>query len=386
MNQQVTFDRIVNGLNEAMLDDARWPDVSALIDEALRSRGSVLTFGEEGLTSDFEVTFAKCYCRGADRSAWLREYYQNYHMTDELAPRMRALPDARIVRMTELFSEQELKTSRSYNEFYAKVHGQKGLAIRLDGPNGSHIGWGIADPVDASGWSSSQLDLIARIIPHLRQYVRVRSALVDAGAFGRSVAQLLDDVRIGVIQVDSHGRIVEMNDRAREILHRNDGLSAGDGGLRAVSREANDRVRRLLARALPRFGEQGASGSMLVRRPSGLPSFVVHVKPVTHGEVEYRSRRVAALVLIVDPVERTRVDQRLVERLLGLTPAETEVAVLLAQGRTSHQIAAATNRRYTTVRTHLRNVFAKLGISRQVEMVQLLMGLSSLPGSRDQSE
>ena len=54
---------------------------------------------------------------------------------------------------------------------------------------GSRIVWGIADPVD--GHSSSQIETVSRVLPHLRQYVRVRSALVDAGALGTSVAELL---------------------------------------------------------------------------------------------------------------------------------------------------------------------------------------------------
>ena len=45
-----------------------------------------------------------------------------------------------------------------------------------------------------------------------------------------------------------------------------------------------------------------------------------------------------------------RVDQGFVEAVLGLTPAEAEIAVLLAEGRTVRQIAEATGRGYGTVR------------------------------------
>ena len=130
--------------------------------------------------------------------------------------------------------------------------------------------------------------MIARVLPHVRQYVRVHTALVDAGALGTSVAGLLDNTSTSVIQLDLRGRIVEANDHAVELLLRIDGLSAADGELRAASPADNDRLQRLLAQALPRFGEQAASGSMLVRRPSLLPSFALHVKPVTNRELEYR--------------------------------------------------------------------------------------------------
>ena len=123
---------------------------------------------------------------------------------------------------------------------------------------------------------------------------------------------------------------------------------------------------------------------MTVRRPSLSPRLAVHVKPVTDGEADYRSRQVAALVLIVDPVDRARVDPALVQAALGLTPAQAGIAVLLAEGRTPREIAAATGRRYGTVRTHLKQIHARLGVSRQLDVVQLVLALSSLPAPREQ--
>ena len=118
---------------------------------------------------------------------------------------------------------------------------------------------------------------------------------------------------------------------------------------------------------------------MVVRRSALLPGLAVHVKPVASREVDHRSRRVAALVLIVDPVSRVRIEPDLVQAVLGLTPAETEIALLLAEGRTLRQIGATTGRGYSTVRTHLKHVFTKLGVSRQFEVAQRVLALSSLP-------
>ena len=39
MSDQNAFERIMASLYDAMLDDTRWPDASALIDTALRARG-----------------------------------------------------------------------------------------------------------------------------------------------------------------------------------------------------------------------------------------------------------------------------------------------------------------------------------------------------------
>lgn len=378
MGRRFSLRRIVDLLNEAVLDDARWPAASALIDEACGAKGSVLTFGQVDPHGDkHAVWFARSYYHGVDREEWMREYFRDYYAEDEHLPRLRALPDSRIVPVVDLFTTEELKTSRTYNEALVRFDGQNGLNVRLDGPRGEQIVWGIADPVDAAGWSSANVRTIGEILPHLRQYVRVRTALADAGALGKSIADLLDNARTCVIQLGWNGQIVEANDRAREILRRNDGLSDRGGALRATLPEDDATLQDLLARAIQPFGNLGASGSMSVSRSSPLPRFALHVKPVTNRERHPRSQRVAALVLIVDPADRPAIAPGLVEATLGLSPAEARIAILLAQGRTTREIAAATGREYSTVRTHLKHIFAKLGVSRQVEVALLLWALSS---------
>ena len=171
MDRGDAFERIVALLNEAMLDDARWPEASACIDETVGARGNVLTFGDECPNGDIELYFSKAHYRGEDRSAWMRKYLRDYHAGDEHLPRLRALPDSRIVRVADLFTEQERRTSRMYNEALVRTQGQRGLTVRLDGPGDSRIVWGIADPVDANAWSSSQVETVGRVLPHLRQYV-----------------------------------------------------------------------------------------------------------------------------------------------------------------------------------------------------------------------
>ncbi len=383
MTQLDIFERIVALLNEAMLDDARWPEASALIDEACGIKGSTLTFGRDLEDGNVQIFFAKSYARGEHRSEHAEEYFRLYHPIDGHLPRVRQLPDSKIVPVVDLFSERELRTSLAYNEGYRRYDIQNGLSVRLDGPRGSRIVWSIMDPVDADGWTSARTRMIARVLPHLRQYVRVRSALEEAAAFGASAIELLDNRRVGVIQLDRRGQIMTANDSGREVLRSNDGLSDEGGQLHAAWSEDDSRLQELLARALPRLGQQGAGGSMTVRRKSWMPRFGLHVTPLAHWGMDGRSRRAAALVLIVDPAKRAPISPFLVEAALGLTPTEAAVAVQLAEGRTVRQIAAATGREYTTVRTHLRHIFTKLGCSRQFDVVQAIQALSNLPESRD---
>ena len=111
-----------------------------------------------------------------------REYFKHYFPRDERIPRLRQLPDSQLVHVPDLYTEQELKTSPAYNEVLPVGGTQNGLNVRMEGPSGSRIVWAICDPVGTDDWSSDQLDMIRRLLPHIRQFVRVRQALADAGA------------------------------------------------------------------------------------------------------------------------------------------------------------------------------------------------------------
>ena len=374
MSERPTFDRILASLNDAMLDDACWPATSALIDEVCRTQGNCLTFAK-GRYPDADIYLVRFYYRGERDEALERWYFDGYYPRDERVPRLIRLPDSLLVHATDLYTDEETKNSAAYHEALPRARCQNGLNARLDGPHGSRIIWTAADPVDPDGWSSDQIELIRALLPHLRQYVRVRRAIADAGALGTSFAGLLDVTGAGVIQLDWHGRVVVANDRARRVLRQGDALLDRDGRLAASSRADNDTLQGILARALPRFGEPAESGSLVISRPDNLPGLTVHVSPVGDKELDFHPWRVVALVLVVDHAP-ARVDPAVVEAVLGLTPAESQIAALLADGRTPREIASATGRQLQTVRWHVQQIFAKRGIKRQVDLVRQVLSLA----------
>ena len=116
---------------------------------------------------------------------------------------------------------------------------------------------------------------------------------------------------------------------------------------------------------------------MVARRPSG-PPLVLHVIPVGGGETEPGAWPVAALVLAPDAAQPTELDVATVAETLHFTRAECQAAVLLARGMTVREIAAATGRRESTVRSHVKHMFTKHGLNRQADLVRLVRSLAGV--------
>ena len=377
MSQQDAFDHIVAALHETALNDTLWPRTSTLIDEAVGMWGSHLAVESGHTRDDAEFVFGDAYCRG-ELVEMGRMYANIYFPHDERVQRLLRLPDSRVVHVTHVYTEHELQTSPTYNELLSRFGAGNGLNLRMDGPDGLHIIWAFTDPDDPHGWRSEQIALIKQLLPHIRQFVRVRQALASAEALGTSLTSLLDNALLGVLFLDRHGTIVETNARGLRILRRSDSLVDRDGVLRARLPTDNAKLQRLLARALPHWGQTVSSGSMTVRRPSSKLPLTLHISPVTH-QADFGAQRVAALVLLVDPAERPQIDPAFLATTLGLSRAESRVAAALAAGHSVRDIAVTTHRTQAAVRWHLRHLYAKLGLSRQADVVRLVLSTVGVP-------
>ena len=366
MSQQDLFEQALASLHEAALDDAVWPATSALLDEACGAVGNAV-FVSAGLGADARVLFGELYYRGQRHQELEREYMELHHPWDERVPRVRRLPDSKLVHIPVVYTEQELKTSPTYNEALLRSKGQNGLHVRLDGPDGSRFVWTIYDPAQPGGWGSVQINMIEGLVPHLRQFVRVRQALASAEAEAVAVNHLLDNSRIGVVQLDRQRRIMAANNRARSTLRRSDGLSNRGGLLRARLPKDNARLEQLLAQALPPFGGQGAGGSMSVRRAPGLLPLTLHVNLVSVRQMDFGVHRVAALVLIVEPISQGHIDPG--PHTDG-KPGSSRIGG--RQQRVRHC-------RGNGPEGHIHQIHRKHGISRQSDLVRLV--LSSLDGN-----
>ena len=377
MSERDAFGRILGSLHDAMLDDTLWPATSALIDEACGLTGNALLVGE-GPKDDIRVLFVGLYYRGHRRTDLEREYLEIYHPINEAIPRLLQLPEGHLAQIKNLYTSEELKASPTYNEAYPRGKYQNGLNVLLEGQGGSRLTWSLADPVASDGWGSSQIAMVRGLLPHIRQFVRVRQALMRAEAFNTGMTSLLNNPRIGFIQLDRRGQIIGVNDRAQSLLRQGDGLSDKDGVLRANLPNDHLRLEQLLGAALPTSRAVAVGGSMRLCRASGLPPLVVHVKPVGVPQPDYGARQVAALILLVEPAYRHRADPELVAMALGLTPAESRVAVWLAEGKSVQEMAEAAGCTKHSIYWNLKQIYAKHHISRQVDLVRLVLSIADL--------
>lgn len=368
----------MTSLYEAALADAPWVSAATLVNDLIRTRGHGLVHADPGSGFEPEVLMARFFTGTERRQDLEKRYVGHYLRRDEAIPRLYELRDGELAYKSELYTEEEKKKSIVYNEFRRANKGQDGLFMALHEPDGRGIVWSLLDSVERGGWGHDQIRDIKRLAPHIRQFTRVRCAMANARALGASLTELLENGRSGFIQLNRRGRILEANDRARDILLKRDGLRDEEGMLAAGIPAENAELGRLLARALPSVGVQGAGGSMKITRLNAPTPLVIEIHPVRRLGMDDRALEVGALVLVIDPAVRPRIDPALPTAVLGLSPAESRVAVAAALGQTVPGMAHALGCAESTARTHLKRVYRKQGIRNRAELVRRILSLESL--------
>ena len=81
-------------------------------------------------------------------------------------------------------------------------------------------------------------------------------------------------------------------------------------------------------------------------------------------------------MLVVDPASGTDIDSVMAAATLNLTWMENRVAVLLSRGMSLGEIATATGRKESTLRSHVKRTFVERGLSRRTDLVRLVQSMT----------
>jgi DNA-binding CsgD family transcriptional regulator len=211
--------------------------------------------------------------------------------------------------------------------------------------------------------------------PAARDLFRDSSDTTVHELLGSSLAAL-DMLNIGLTICNISGQLLIANKTAEEILSTRDGLELDSDNVLCTTRECNPSLRQLMHEAIrsAMLAKSGNSEGMLaIPRTTGKGALTVLVRAATRATEGTHSEQPATLVFIVDSGSPAQAAEPELRQLYGLTLTEARLANLLMEGQSLVECGFQLGIRRSTVRMHLRNLFAKTGVSRQGELVSLLL-------------
>jgi DNA-binding CsgD family transcriptional regulator len=178
-----------------------------------------------------------------------------------------------------------------------------------------------------------------------------------------SITGMLDRIGCGYLVLDHERKVVEWNAVAQTTLER-------QGDAADTSSRLSVALRRLVANVPAQF--LPGSLSWVVIRSIG-------DRPVILNEHGIIAPSGTSIVALLDRENRSGPNPQTLQGMFGLTGAETNLALRLAQGDAPLEIARGWHLSRTTIRSQLASLFAKTETKRQAELVALLGRISVLP-------
>lgn len=181
-------------------------------------------------------------------------------------------------------------------------------------------------------------------------------------SFNRVLANLFP---IGVLVLDQDRKVICANRYCEELV--NDVMNSGDVGSRIGNAPLSAFVEKIFSVAKPpQYAPHFNSFQINVGRK---PLEVAVIKQAT-GNTQTEHDLDAQTILLIQDANRYKpfCEHRLREAY-DLTAAEASITIAIVQGKNVEEIARERSIQTNTVRAHLKQIFSKIGVHRQSELV-----------------
>jgi DNA-binding HTH domain-containing proteins len=285
------------------------------------------------------------------------------------------LPSNEVVALSDYLPEAELRQSEFFRNFLEPVDVFHILGVDINTSDGAQCRLRISRGRDDPPFVNAEKALLARFIPHLEQSIKVHMQLNRIESERNLYAGAVDQMAVGTIILDDTGKVLQTNQVADRLLQEKDGIKQVNDGLQVGSARDTQEYRRLVRQAmLSQKGNQATVvEAMRVKRPSGRADLGLIVRSVPLAAWSEGKQCPAVVIFISDPEQQSSAPQEIVRALFDFTPAETQLAMLLANGLTLDEASEELGISRNTSRAHLRSTFSKTGVTRQTMLVRLIL-------------
>jgi DNA-binding CsgD family transcriptional regulator len=286
-------------------------------------------------------------------------------------PRHLALAPFGFMRDQDLMTDEEIANDPIYNE----VMRPRGVGwtvgdIVLE-PSGHMIIFDILRQVDRGPFRVEHVARLNALRPDLARAALMSSRLAFRDA--ENITKAMSAIGLPSAVIGDGGNVVAANSGFEGLVPR---LRVGARNrIRLSSAAADSLLQQAITEATK--GVQSALQSIPVAAEFDQPALILHILPVRREARDIFSK--SAAIIIVTAVGAVGApDIRVLSGLFDLTPSEARVARMIAGGKSVENIAVEFGISLETVRSHLKKVFLKTGVSRQSELVAMLSGLGTI--------
>lgn len=285
------------------------------------------------------------------------------------------LKEGTVVTLAELMPEEELIKSDYYLNYLKTAGVFHILGADTRSSDGTLARLRLSRGPDEPAFDQAHRVILEALLPHLQRAILIHANLNRIESERDLFAGAMDKLSVGTILLDEHASVLSANAVAEQLFEQKDGISLNDSKLSFQGRDDSAQLQSIIKEALEaqQNDQVGMVKACRLPRPSGRPDLGVVVRPVpTSAWSEGQSSPTVAL-FISDPEQEFSTSQQVLAELFNLSNAESALALLLTRGLTLTEASEQLFISQHTARAQLKSIFAKTGVTRQAELIRLIV-------------
>lgn len=355
----------LDGIYAAIEDDRAFDGLANRVAEACGTRSAILTLLENDAAT---LIRANWWDQG-----FLATYAQHFvHDDPWTALSLRLGRFGRAAALDSAMSPEEFQRTALYNDLMRQAGDDTGRCLGVAPPPGREgVMLAVHRAAGDAAFTAQDERRLDEIYGHVRRVVALRRTLAGERARGARLQTLVDQSGAAILHLDRSLRVVALSAAAEQLLEKRDGIFLRDRRL-VLPIGIETELRAAVAAIIDRTAQ--ARTALLCPRPSGDRAYRLRLLPAGFDG------GAGALLRIDDPDASPGPDWQVALRdAYGLSAMEADLASRLLADHSLDEIAAQRGVTRETLRTQLKSLFHKTGVTRQSSLVRLL---ATFPAAR----
>jgi len=352
-------------LYEGLIDDTKWNlFIDELNHELDADCGCIISSSRDGMQPELAVMRGGCEKN-------ISQYASKLYLMDPFVNLKNLTPYS----IDELISEKLWEQSDFYQLVVADsgLHHFLGMDIAIDEQIITRIRFGRAR---ARGrFKTQDKELLASFGTHIKRVASIHRKMGDNEAETAFYRKHLERLAIGCLSVDSNMNIDGINESALNIINRNRLLSIKNNKFLIADATFSNSLSKSIAEVSKNLLNCNTSLKNAVSYSppcnSDKVTITVQAKYGTHTQRSFN--RPMYLLSIYDHNKPATISTEALRNLYSLTKQESIMCMHLANDLSIDETAEILGIKRNTAKAHLRAIFIKMGVSRQSQLVSLVL-------------
>ncbi|MDO6762359.1 helix-turn-helix transcriptional regulator [Agarivorans sp. 1_MG-2023] len=296
----------------------------------------------------------------------LIESYLNRFGEDPWHHYSQSILEGEVTAYSEIIPINEIEHLSIYKDIFVpmKSYHCLGAIVVRDGTHDGYIALNKGD--DEEPYNDGDLKLLKLITPHLRKAARIYTELKHSENNFNVLNAIADNTTSGMLICDETRHIVSLNKVAREIITRNRKIESNIDEFNISVPYLNSKMGSVIESSCFPYDAEVDAQPVILLDESGDDMLNISVTPLRR---EYFGAAIGRGCCLITLTPGYALNWYAIEKEFHLTKRELELIKLIHKRNGVDVLAEVMDIKLNTVRTHIQNIYRKLGVKNQMDLM-----------------